>query len=123
MDETIKRRLNILIYLAKVDGKFHKAEKTLLQDFVKEHNLNASEFKALMSNNEKLETGKIIDKEEMLFLALKVINADKFLDKKELDFCKDLAIQYGYKEGLIDVFNNQNLTRENFDSEIAKWKV
>ncbi|MEQ8478089.1 DUF533 domain-containing protein [Fulvivirga sp.] len=121
MDETIKRRLNILIYLAKVDGKFHKSEKKLLQDFVKEHNLDPDEFKSLMNNPEKMETEKIIDKAEMMYLALKVINADKHLDEREIEFCKELAQKLGIKPEFVKHFANRNLSRAYFDEEIVNW--
>lgn len=123
MDDIIKRKLNILIYLAKVDGKFHKAEKVLLMDFVNENGLDPNEFKLLVKNPEDLETEKIIDKGEMIYLALKLIQADNVLDQNELTFCKDLAHKLGYKPEVIDSFAGKELSREVFDLEINRWKI
>lgn len=121
MDETIKRKLNILIYLAKIDGKFHKSEKALLEDFVCEYNLDIKDFKSLLKNPEEMQADKIIDKAEMMYLSFKVINADKYLDEREIEFCKELAQKIGVKPEFVDHFANRNLSRKYFDEEIVNW--
>ncbi len=121
MNDVVRRKLNILIYLAKVDGKFHKSEKALLMDFVNENKLDPKEFKLLVENPEEMAPEKIVDKEEMMFLALKVMKADKEVHETELEFCKELAGKLGVKPGIVDEFVNKELTREAFDKEVGNW--
>lgn len=122
MDDMIKRKLNILIYLAKIDGKFHKSEKALLMDFVKKLKMNPDEFKSLVENPEQLEPEKVEEKAELMFLALKLIKVDNDLDYREVEFCKDLALKFGFKLDMVEHFTSMNLTKEYFDKEVDKWR-
>lgn len=123
MDETLKRKLNILIFLAKVDGKFHKAERALLDEFVRENNLDESEFKSLLAHPEQLDAENIIDKVGMMYLALKVINADGHLDELEIKYCHELAEKLGFKPELVDQFASKNLSKEEFAMEANAYKI
>lgn len=123
MDDVIKRKLNILIYLAKIDGKFHKSEKTLLMDFVKKLKMNPDEFKSLVENPEQLEPEKVQEKTQLMYLALKLIKADNDLDYREVDFCKNLAKTFDFKAEMVDHFSNIDLTKEYFDEEIDAWRI
>jgi tellurite resistance protein len=121
MNETVRRKLNILVYLAKIDGKFHKSEKALLTDFVKQHNFDPEQFKSLVEEPEKLEPEKVVEKKELMFLALKLIKADEILDPLEMDFCKSLAEKLGFKPELVNYFADSELTKEYFEKEIENW--
>ena len=122
MNKYTKRKLNLLIYLANVDGKFHKAEKALLQEFVKEKGFDIGDFRLLETYDEKNHDLPLVDdKKEMLFLAIKLIQADNVIDKKELAFCKDIAAKLGYNADVIDEYAHQNLNRESFDKKIDNW--
>lgn len=122
MDKTLKRKLNILIHIAKVDGKFHKAERKLLNEIVIENKLDESEFNMLVENPEKLEVENITDKVEMMYLALKVINADNHLDEKEIEYCQELAKKLGFKPELVNQLATKNLLKEEFELEAAAFK-
>ena len=123
MERSLKRKLNILINLAKIDGQFHVSEKAMLLDLIKELRLNPKEFALLEDNPEKMEPYKIKDRVEMMFLALQLINADEHLDEMELSFCMDLAAQLGIKPRFVDEFAERDLSRTEFDKEINNWWI
>lgn len=122
MDVHIKQKLNLLIHLALVDGKFHKAEKALLEEFVAEMGFDTKDFQLLaLSETKTDELTRLDDKKEMLFLALRLIRADNFIDKKELAFCKDIATKLGYDAAIIDEYAHGTLDRASFDKSVNNW--
>ncbi|MDN5212713.1 hypothetical protein QQ020_11675 [Fulvivirgaceae bacterium BMA12] len=122
MNEYTKRKLNLLIHLAKIDGKFHKAERALLEEFVIEEGFNVKDFRILVAAGEQTHDVHLIDdKKEMLFLAIKLMKADHIIDKRELEFCKEIATKLGYDSGAVEAYADQELDRESFDNTIDRW--
>lgn len=122
MDTTTKRKLNLLIHLAKVDGKFHDAEKALIKEFVNEKGFSVSDFD-MLHEEEFQDVHLMDDKKEILYLALKLMQADKVIDRAELAFCRDLAQKLGYKPAVVDAFADADLDRTNFENEVAEWAI
>lgn len=122
MDKFTKRKLNLLIYLAKIDGKFHKSEKALLKEFVNEEEFDVTDFRLLEPVDEKIgDLYFIDDKQEMLFLAIKLMQADKVIDKREMAFCKEIAVKLGFNASVIDEYASKVLDRKSFDETINDW--
>lgn len=122
MNKYTKRKLNLLIYLAQVDGKFHKAEKALLKEFVNEKGLDMKDFRLLEPLDENSHDLPMTDdKKEMLFLAIKLMQADNVIDKKELEFCKKIASKLGYDAAVVDEYAHHELDRGSFDETINDW--
>jgi len=120
MDNYTQRKLNVLVHLAMVDGKFHKAEKALINDFVNERGFEIDEFEMLKMPSDNLEDLKSIDdKKEMLYLAYKLIRADNIVDESEVVFYKKLASRLGYKSEVVDILRREKLTRRQFDELIV----
>ena len=122
MDKYTKRKLNLLIYLARVDGKFHRAEKAILKEFVNEKGFDMEEFrllKPMAKNSHDLPLAD--DKKEMLFLAIRLMQADKVIDRKEMEFCKEIASKLGYDAAVVDEYAHHELDRESFDATIDDW--
>ena len=124
MDEYTKRKLKVLIHLAMVDGKFHSAEKALISEFVRDKGFEVDEFQLMKMSKENInDVGEIDDKGEMLFLALKLVKADNVIMESELTFCREIALKLKFNPEVIDQLVNKNLSREQFDMEIKKWKT
>ena len=124
MDACTKRKLNLLIHLARVDGKFHHAEKALIREFVKEKGFEAADFQLLQETEERFQDLQDIDdKKEVLYLAIKLMQADDVIDRKEMAFCKELALKLGYKPAFVDIFADITFDRTQFDGEIAGWRM
>lgn len=124
MDKQTERKLNLLVHLANIDGIFHKSEKALIKEFLSEKGINPIDFEFIRAENEKLQDLHLIDdKNEIMFLALKLIQADKIIDRREVAFYKKLADKLGFKPELIDFFANITLERELFDQLITEWRL
>ena len=122
MNKYTKRKLNLLIYLAQVDGKFHKAEKALLEEFVNEKGFDIKDFRLLEPMDENShDLPSTDDKKEMLYLAIKLMQADKVIDKKELEFCKEIASKLGYDATVVEEYAHHELDRKSFDEKINDW--
>ncbi len=102
MNEIDKRKLNMLLHLAKVDGRFEKSERKLLHEFIEEKGLLAS---TLDEEEQPMKFGEMSDKVdakiELLYWAIKLIQADQIIHEKELIFCKNLASKLHFKEEIV----------------------
>jgi uncharacterized tellurite resistance protein B-like protein len=104
MNTLEKRKLNLLVHLAHADGKFEKSEKELLRSFECEKRLAESH---LHPEGEPLQLSDFTnanDKIELLYWALRMIQADKIVHEKEIIFCKHLASKLHFKPEIIDRF-------------------
>jgi uncharacterized tellurite resistance protein B-like protein len=124
MNTLEKRKLNLLVHLAHADGKFEKSEKELLRLFEKEKKLSASEH----TNDHPLELSDFThanDKIELLFWALRMMQADKIIHEQEVVFCKHLAAKLNFKSEVIDHYANQALPSfAEFESEVKRtWQI
>jgi len=122
MDKTTQRKLNLLVHLANIDGKFHKSEKKFIQEFVADKGLNVNDFHMIKSDLDH-DLSLIEDKCELIFLAIKLIQADQVIDKKELQFCRDMALKLGYKPAIIDAYAEASFTRAEFDIDVENWLI
>lgn len=106
MNGLIKKKLNLLVHLARVDGEFHKTEKDLILKLAGDE---ASFNEALISATTKVDVSGFSDKEEILYLALKLVQADSVITEEELKFCRSLASKLGFSESLVDHFAYKKL--------------
>ncbi len=124
MNACTKRKLNLLIHLAKVDGKFHDAEKALIQEFVREKGFDVTDFDLLQGSEKPLKNvHQINDKKEILFLAIKLMQADDVIHNSEMAFCRKLAQKLGYKPAIIDAYAHMALDRFYFENVIHQWSI
>lgn len=119
-----KKQLNLLVHLARVDGKFENSERELLLSFVKMKGLD----KKALRNNEPIDLSDFTqtpNKVELLHWALKVMHADKVIHPKEIVFCRKLAIKLGFREEIIEHFRFQALPEyDNFAKEAKQfWAI
>lgn len=115
-----KRKLNLLVHLAKVDGRFEKSEQELLKSFIREKGLTTSsineqqpiKFSDFIHSNEKI---------ELLYWSLRLIQADEVIHEKELLFCRNLALKLNFKPEVIDRFAHNPLPSfVDFDREVSR---
>ena len=121
MNEITKKKLNLLVHLAKIDGRFHATEKQVLQDMLKESKISG--FDSMSRQSIDLEEFKSVrEKDEILYWAIKMIMADDIITKEEINYCKDLAEKLGYKSSLIDFFvKRKEVTMVEFKEQSARW--
>jgi uncharacterized tellurite resistance protein B-like protein len=125
MDRLLFRKINLLVHLAHVDGKFHDSEKELLRVLLAEKGLSdkfLEEHNAVPIDFEKME--EVSDKVELLFWVLKLIHADDHLHADELAFAKVIASQLGFKSQVIDHYHTAPTgSLRDFDQEVQAYKI
>ena len=125
MNDFIKKKLNLLTHLANVDGKFHKSEKALIKTIAEQAGLDQHEFHLLESTGNAMDDiGAVDDKYEMLYLALKLMQADNKVREEEIVFCEELARKLNYNPEVSRYYAFQKLpSREEFDREVTRWMI
>jgi len=123
IDVFTERKMNLLVHLAKSDGDFHKSERELIKEIAAEQGFNNDDFHLLGEPQSAINEMKDIDdKAEMLYLSLRLIQADGEIRDEEIDFCKKLATKMNYNSKVIDHFAYKDLPhREEFDKQLTEW--
>lgn len=125
MNRILYRKINLLIHLAHIDGKFHHSEKDLLISILKESGLEGSyleQHKSEAVNFEDLQN--IPGKEELLFWVMKLIHADGQLHFAELAFAKAIAQQLGFRAELIDYYKNRPIeSLADFENGVKSFQT
>lgn len=106
MNGLIKKKLNLLVHLARIDGDFHKTEKELILKLAGDR---VTYNEAVNSSTAAVDLDGIHDKEEIMYLALKLIQADAVITEEELNFCRTLATKLGFNKSVVDQFAHSKL--------------
>jgi uncharacterized membrane protein YebE (DUF533 family) len=101
MNVLAKKQLNLLIHLAKADGKFDKTERDLLQGFVKEKDLPENTLDEPEHPMEFIDLAEASGKVGLLYWAIRLMQADQVMHKKEVLFCKNFAEKLKISEKVI----------------------
>ena len=122
MNEVDKRKLNLLVHLAKVDGKYAKSERKLLQQFIAEKGLSydlLEEGGDLDFNNDYFM--EVDTKIELLYWMIRTIQADHIVHEKELTFGRNLASKLNFKKEIVSYYANKPMgDYQLFQSEIKQ---
>lgn len=124
MDVALSKKINLLIHLAKVDGKFAKSEKQLLRSILEENKLHSS----YLETHEEVdvdfdELKQLPDGTELLYWVLKLIQVDNELHPAEISYSKMIARQLEFSEEIVDHFNTKRiLSPFDFKREAVRFK-
>ena len=123
MNEHTKKTVNLMVHLARIDGEFHRSERLLIKELIEKEKLGSDGLLLLETEGQSIDDiDTIDDKGEILYLCLKLIQADDKISDTELAYCKDLAVKLGYKEGVIEHFVYDPLPdRNTFDKDLIFW--
>ncbi len=103
MNAVLKRKLNLLVHLARIDGNFHKSERDIIMSIVND----MQAINAVPADSDPFAgIDDAEDRDEILYLALKLAHADAKVTEEELEFCRTLAVRLGYPGNTIDHFVN-----------------
>ena len=76
----------------------------------------------MVTGNPLEDADQLGDKEEILYLALKLIQADHVITEEELAFCRKLANKLGFRETVIDRYAHKSLPHiSQFIVEVKPW--
>ena len=125
MNRMLSKKINLLLYLAKVDDHFAESEKSLLLTILRENGLEDSYLHEHQQEIVDLEEIKDLPgKSELLFWALKLIHADHHLHPAEIFYCKVIAHQLGFKPEVIGFFSANPLTSlEEFEQQVKPYQI
>lgn len=121
----LTKKINLLLYLAKVDDHFAESEKSLLLTILRENGLEESYLQE--HHHEIVDLQGIKDlpgKSELLFWALKLIHADHQLHPAEIFYCKIIAQQLGFKPEVVGFFSTNPLkSLAEFEQEVRPYQI
>ena len=125
MDKMLFKKINLLLHLANVDGKFDRSEENLLLDILKEKGLDGSYLKEHQQETVDLKAfQEIPDKAELFYWVLKMIKADNYLHPDELAYSKTLALKLNIKPEVVDLYSNKEIpSLEEFELEIKQFRL
>ena len=115
MDDYLRKKINLLVHLARVDGKFDKSEHEVMLTLLKEYGIEDAAYENFAEPiypNDFVNTRKNAD---VLFWALRLIKADGEIHSDEASYCKALAVKLKYAPEIVEYFSNRDLgTKESF---------
>jgi tellurite resistance protein len=104
MKEVVRKKLNLLVHLAKIDGQFDQSEKEVLAALLEEAGLSAQELEQYEAPVNLNDFSSSPSKADVLYWALRMIKADGIIHADEAAYCKALAIKLNYKQEVVDHF-------------------
>src|SRR5688500_7330498 len=119
MDKLLSKKINLLIHLAHIDGKFDSSEKLLLRSILEENGFEEEYLEVHKQHN--VDLGDLIrmpGKEELLYWTLKLIHADGHLHLAELAYARVVAKHLGFNEEFIDHFTTLPATFAEFENKV-----
>ncbi len=117
-----KNHLKNLVAMAAVDGHIHEDEIAYLYKIGKIYQLKPQQIKKILDEKEKIKINipeQHHQKIAILFDLVGMMLADNVIEPSEMDFCKKMFLECGYKELLIDEMIA--LTRSGVD-DTDKWE-
>jgi uncharacterized tellurite resistance protein B-like protein len=123
MNKVLSRKINLLLHLANIDGKFHASEKELLLSILKEKGLDESFLEEHKQTTPDLETlHEFPDKTELFYWILKMIAADGEIHADEMKEAKNLAVKLGFSADAVDYFSHAPIPElSKFRTEILRF--
>ncbi|MBS1556629.1 MAG: TerB family tellurite resistance protein [Bacteroidota bacterium] len=99
-----KDHIKNLMALAKADGHVHEKEKNVILKIGKRYGLKDWQVKAIMESDEKFKINvpnNHYDKMNVLYDLMLIVFADGVIEKKEIEFCENVATQFNFKKSIV----------------------
>ena len=121
MDIVIKKQLDILIQLAKIDQDYAPKERAFIKNVANKYGVTPQQLKEIENNPESigsLGALSVNQKLEYLINVLFLTKADGKILTNEVIFCQDVAIKLGFKKAVVDtlltITNDTTIEQINF---------
>lgn len=108
MEELLRKKINLLVHLARIDGKMDHSEQEMLRQILKDHRIEEFDWNSATPSNVN-DFKNAPSKAEVLYLALRMVHADGILHPDEVAYCKALAVKLNYKTEVVDFFSSNEL--------------
>ena len=109
MKEVVRKKLNLLVHLAKIDGQFDQSEKEVLAALLDEAGLTAQELEQYEVPVNLNDFKNSPARADILYWALRIIKADGIIHADEAAYCKALAIKLNYQQEIVDHFTTTDV--------------
>ncbi len=109
MDEVTRKKLNLLVHLAKIDGRFDETEKEVFNSLLSETGLSSSIMTDKVLPIDLNDFKEVPTKTDILYWSLRIIKADGIIHPDEAAYCKALAVKLNYKPEVVDHFTINEL--------------
>lgn len=99
-----KDHIKSLMALAKADGFVHEKERGVILKIGKRYGLKERQVKTIMESNEKFKVNvpnNHLDKMNVLYDLMLIVFADGVIEKKEVEFCENIAKEFSLKKGVV----------------------
>jgi uncharacterized tellurite resistance protein B-like protein len=99
-----KDHIKNLLALAKVDGHVHEKETNVIFKIGKRYGLKERQVQAILDSNEKFKVNipnNHHDKMNVLYDLVLIVFADGVIEKREVEFCENVAKQFNFKKSVI----------------------
>ena len=125
MEGLIKKKLNALAQIARIDGHFADSEKEVLYEIARKYGKNDEELQHIIDNPTPIDDLNDLSefhKLEFMYIAIKVMRADGLIYESEVEFCKNLAKKMDLDTGVVDEYSTvEDLNFENFLEDARKY--
>ena len=125
MEGLIKKKLNALAQIARIDGHFADSEKEVLYEIAKKYGKNDEELQHIIDNPTPLDDMTDLSefhKLEFMYIAIKIMRADGLIYDSEVEFCKNLARKMNLNTDVVDDYSTvEELNFEAFMEEAKKY--
>lgn len=105
-----KDHIKNLMALAKSDGHVHEKEEAVIYKIGKRYGLKDRQVKSIIESNEKFAVNvpnNHHDKMNVLYDLMLIVYADGVIEKKEIEFCEDVAKKFSYKKEIVKWLLNE----------------
>lgn len=99
-----KDHIKNLMALAKADGHVHEKEKSVIFKIGKRYGLKERQVQTILDSNEKFKVNvpnNHYDKMNVLYDLMLIVFADGVIEKKEIEFCENIAKEFQLKKGVV----------------------
>lgn len=116
------QQLKILIQLAKIDGSYDSAEKSLIREYSNKFNIDRSVLIGIERNSEavyeSIDDFSMDEKVELLYNAVSLAKVDKRIMPSEIIYCQEIASKLGFRrsaiQAMLPLVKNQPLELVNY---------
>jgi hypothetical protein len=105
MEDTLKRKINLLIHLANADGHFDIKERAFIYNVCLRHGIAVDTIGDLIEHPQELSIHANLPEEvriDYLTDCLLLILVDGKLLPKEINFCYSIGVQLGFTKPVLD---------------------
>ena len=122
MDALLRKKINLLVHLAHIDGKLDQSEQDLLEKLLVDHHDHIDLTKAQAINLNDFRN--ISSKADILYWALKLIKVDGTIHPDEAAYCKALAVKLNYNAEVVDYFIQHDIGEAgDFKMKISHYAI